>query len=35
MEHILVIEDDEKIQEFLTSALLEINADFRIYFVTI
>lgn len=35
MEHILVIEDDEKIQEFLTSALLEINADFRIHFVTI
>lgn len=31
MEHILVIEDDEKIQEFLTSALLEVNADFRIH----
>ena len=31
VEHVLIIEDDEKIQEFLTSALLELNSDFQIH----
>ncbi|RKD69579.1 LytTR family two component transcriptional regulator [Sinobaca qinghaiensis] len=32
MDHILIIEDDENIQEYLKKALLEIDADLRILF---